>query len=755
MLQHIVTLLGTEDLLLDPPFSQGSSTSSCFNTAFIPLAMEVVPPVPPKDTPRKTKSQVNFSSSVATSVSKRKREDQLVDATTSEDELAGHSPKRHRMTPPHSPDISESTAAKRQSTLRRKKGVKNLSSLNLRHKAEQARLHEQYPRESKFQEGSLTDKPSQKPPSAFTRIISADSGPLEHVDALMTDYHNDMSSHEESTDDLPVGTDVFNFKTTNEPEQTSAFYRFGRRLASSFRPVAMWNKIWNETKEELLQNNIELERRKRQRLQAAHQYAIMKQTGQIPTKKSFANFGSISQRDSGVEMVEQNRLSVSESYPAPPRNGTTSRADSRLTEADGEKTLRGRMHFTRPSLSNLRLNMKRARSDVNLFGSSNRESPTSVSPLKADAGVTELRQSQSRVDLKKQHKLNKRVSDLEMKLYVARKELDDALNDASPMPKIGSKYERFTPLSTMRRKFVPGGLPSLPSERLLDAQSETQNGRTQQGDDQATIRGSRPTAYPRRAADLFEDEPRQDDFAQHNTTQLETAGTPNTKDEHLDQAAAQDSIAIPRATPDSKDDHEISNVMETPVSKQIRIKKRKSCPQTADGSGEDHETERTPVKVIKRSKSSIASHGTTQQRRIHSDTTVVAASDINDDQTDLFQTYADELAQDPAGLQRSASMRLSIDSTAHSLEPLYEEEEGVMTVPLNDIPSQPTAVATPARFGGSTRSMSPVKRSGVKAGAEEVVITRAAEAAKNQPARQARSRSPKKQEEYEWPEDVF
>ncbi|RMX83495.1 hypothetical protein D0867_16080, partial [Hortaea werneckii] len=82
-----------------------------------------------------------------------------------------------------------------------------------------------------------------------------------------------------------------------------------------------------------------------------------------------------------------------------------------------------------------------------------------------------LKKSASRYDIKKQNRLSKRVSDLESKLRVAREELNEALVEASPMPKLGNRYERFTPVSTMkssRPTFIPGRLPTLPSERFLD-----------------------------------------------------------------------------------------------------------------------------------------------------------------------------------------------------------------------------------------------------------------------------------------------
>ena len=134
------------------------------------------------------------------------------------------------------------------------------------------------------------------------------------------------------------------------------------------------------------------------------------------------------------------------------------------------RSIRSRL-FKRPSLASLRPDLKGISSDYNLAASASatRESSSSVSPVKTDFESSALKRSVSKIDLKKQNKLSKRVSDLELKLQHARRELDTALIQASPMPKLGNKYERYTPNSTWKRsKFVPGMLPSLPSERLLD-----------------------------------------------------------------------------------------------------------------------------------------------------------------------------------------------------------------------------------------------------------------------------------------------
>ena len=74
-----------------------------------------------------------------------------------------------------------------------------------------------------------------------------------------------------------------------------------------------------------------------------------------------------------------------------------------------------------------------------------------------------LRKEPSRKELAKHQKLSKRVSDLETQLEDAKKQL--RLSSASPVPPQGPTQ---TPVHVRRKAFVPGLLPSLPSERLIN-----------------------------------------------------------------------------------------------------------------------------------------------------------------------------------------------------------------------------------------------------------------------------------------------
>lgn len=504
--------------------------------------MDRPPPVPPKDTPYKTTMDPDRSTPAPTSGSKRKREahdEQTFSSNLTSPNPKSHSPKRSRQhLQPSDNYTSDDTTPVQPRNVRRKKGSRNLSNLNLRHAAErQARLNAQsqpLPRESKFQEGSLTDKPSDKPPSMFTRFVRTDSGGIRQVEELMADYHNGMPTPRGSVEiglekekaQLPQRASAISSQAGIPDENNGFLFRFGRSLAASFHPVRMWKQVWDETHEDLRQRNLaEIERKRILKEEAERRYAHMKASGQLepravsradavdnydPSRISNAE-SHITTRDSGVifssgALPSDHKRTVSNgSNLAPSTNDVYSQSESEAPETAPQsvvKTLRSRLSFKRPSLQNLRFDLKRTKSDFNLAAAANsqRDSSSSVSPAKNEIPGTGLKKSHSRIDMRRQHKLSKRVSDLESKLQVARRELDDALVQASPMPKLNGKYERFTPNSSIRRpKFVPGKLESLPSERLLDPSQLAL-----QGYDETEVRDHRARAVAELEGDTFD-----------------------------------------------------------------------------------------------------------------------------------------------------------------------------------------------------------------------------------------------------------
>ncbi|KAF2161227.1 hypothetical protein M409DRAFT_28266 [Zasmidium cellare ATCC 36951] len=786
------------------------------------------PPVPPKDPGYQYQSSMDGSRPpTAQSGSKRKREaqdDTLYELRNGRLEVPdsdGHTPKRSRSARgvQSDGDVSTDETPMQQRNLRRKKGIRNLSNLNLRHAASLGNLPQRQTspaRESRFQEGSLNDKPSEKPPSVFTRFERSESGNLIQVDQLMEDYHDGMPmsadsvaatlEYENATRDQRVAEIT---ASRQKKEEGSGIFRFGRSLAATFNPVSVWNKLWAEQKEELSRKAQEEAERKARKAEAEARYAQLKSTGQLGLKP----VGVATPHDSAVTLnggstYREHQRNVSNgSVVRTSYDDIASQEGSEMPDSDVKqlRSSKSRLHLRRPSLQSLRGGLKRIGSVTNLVGATNRDSSSSVSPAKADIEGSALRKSHSKFDLKKQNRLSKRVSDLEVKLQKARGELEEALVQASPMPQLGNKYQRFTPSSTIRRpKFVPGALPTLPSERVLFPE---QLGFRGDEEERVTQR------MPRKALDLstafddiddededMEDTPREkshpargvyeasskatsDPYAgdQHDEPNMTSELTELTSEvEHTNGADPMTTAGGSAETTTEPTQHVANPDLDKKlkalndnikITKKSKSKKRSSKSfndrtyRPSAGSEDDDDIDEQGTAAKKKRKSTGKTDTSPQnkrgkqksprgkaavkktQTRFSPDETErndLPTATSYDQNNDVVMAGAegseDELAQIP-------SVRSSITSE-DQLEPVYEEEEEMTTttttIPVKDVPSKPTAKATPARYmhtATRSRSNSPHKRNGpVKAATEEKMMMRAANAA--QLKRTSRSRSP-------------
>lgn len=845
--------------------------------------MEEAPPVPPKDTRYTTTTMAAESSAAHGSTSKRKRD--ALDITSfdenAEDE---HMPKRRCSPPPQNDidaDASEDATPAYQKNVRRKKGSRNLSHLNLRHAAG---LHKDKDatiksRKSKFIEGSMNDKPSDKPSSMFMRFIRTDSGNIKQVarEDLMQEYHDSNSEPRDSVDTVialekaAIPGRVAEIEADKENKNEGI--TFGK-WASSFHPVALWNKVFAQTREDIIREDFdEAERKAKEKANYEAQYQAMKQAGMFKPKPIGNIYTSVSSRTSGraprdsviamddesdaTDSLEKSRSTCRNeiSRAASQMSGvlpnvlddTTSASEAPETGSKPAKTLKSRLHLKKPSLTNISGTLKRAKSDFSLAQTfQHRESSSSISPVKADFENPGLKKSQSRYDLKKQNKLSKRVSDLESKLSQARKELDEALTEASPMPKYGNKYERFTPQSTLKRpKFVPGQLPSLPSERILMAQQNGEKkidepkvkaigdvsdidakdanlreflaeaqvsnlGREDEDDGVETIKARGPQTrrqYPTRASSLFslgnnnieqqaidsteteqQAEPTiiqgkhkgSSDLTEVTSSQIDDMDPQSTTTCTNNTEAGQKAPAE-YASRDAKLKALDANAKITAKAKKpvTKTKKRKSGADEMDESYKPGKTteeattedeDQTPKKKRKSIPAVNSSPKTKEpskpglrrspkgKKAIQTSPSKKAATEATFTETAPVEEYsAGEGTNGDEAEAEAPSTRTSFDSQGRPLDPVLEEAEeeeagqvgGTTTtnIPLNDEPSKPTAMATPARHaalsvnGHRSRSASPTKQ--LAAGAEEKMITRAAEAAKRHPARaRGRNNSP-------------
>ena len=148
----------------------------------------------------------------------------------------------------------------------------------------------------------------------------------------------------------------------------------------------------------------------------------------------------------------------------PPTQTAGHRSASPFSDASSGR--RSSLRFHKPSLEGL----KRVKSQIHLPSIKRHAEDTASAPSNEinDASGPGLRREVSKKDIAKQFKLSKKVSDLENKLEVARRELELSIQEAPPVPDL--------PARIGRKRFVPGALASLPSERLLTPQIHQNDG---------------------------------------------------------------------------------------------------------------------------------------------------------------------------------------------------------------------------------------------------------------------------------------
>ena len=316
-------------------------------------------------------------------------------------------------------------------------------------------------RPSRFLEGSMNDKVSRQPPSLYIRQEEA-----------MEQY---TSANMEDVDMI--------YDAGIESNKPSSMFRFGKAIASAFGSVNVWqgfNGVWKERTEE----NKAKPEKDALKAKAELKYAELKRSGYKGTQNAPARPESqevpeinyqhtddsrrSSFRDSGVDVdgyrsssdqkVNDQFIASTESLMPPPSLTAGRRSASPFSDASSGR--RSSIRFHKPSLEGL----KRVKSQVHLPSIRRHAEDTPCVPsIEADqAAGPGLRREPSKKDIAKQYKLIKKVSDLENKLETARRELKLSIQEAPPVPDL--------PAHTGRKRFVPGALASLPSERLLTPQ---------------------------------------------------------------------------------------------------------------------------------------------------------------------------------------------------------------------------------------------------------------------------------------------
>lgn len=334
-----------------------------------------------------------------------------------------------------------------------------------------ARQTDRTPRPSKFAEGSMNDKPSKKPPSLYIRD-----------DEAMEEYMAEASNSKPSTARPSQDSNTM-FDAGIEQDRPSTMFRFGKAFASVFNPISVWTGRWKSKEPQANPEQMIFQERQ---VKAQKAYADLKKSGYTGTQSAVTTKGSdnasstqsdgapsssqtASFRDSAVD-VEEYRMSVENKedthvsdsdrniMPAP-SVPFVQRSVSPMPRVTGR---RSSLNLHTPSLSTL----KRVGSHLQLPSAKRNSAQESVRSSTDSVATTvdgqSIRKQPSRKDLAKQKKLYKRVSNLESQLEAARRELGEfeATNDTTD--------DESTHVMRSRPKaFVPGALPSLPSERTL------------------------------------------------------------------------------------------------------------------------------------------------------------------------------------------------------------------------------------------------------------------------------------------------
>jgi hypothetical protein len=333
-------------------------------------------------------------------------------------------------------------------------------------------------RRSRFIEGSMNDRVSEKPPSIFFREDQIQSQNqeynLSHSDAAATSGE----------------------KKTLE-KRSSGIFRFGKAIASAFHPFgsrgANKSEVWRQDIGGGSGVKSQKEIMKQRQIRAEQAYAELKKSGYKGTGTSTSananfNYNSDNKVDAGIadetwkaiqekmgyKMADESRISQDDTLVAVP--GAREEALTPLRAEKGVSKLKSFSEL-RKRTSNLSIPAIRFRD----------ASPMSIPPSDREDeqfhnSHRSMERRQSRKELNRQAKLLKRVSNLEDKLLRARRELREF---ADVGDENNSQHLSVPAVPTIcvddehNRKSGPGTLPTILSERLLDdghirASSETE-----------------------------------------------------------------------------------------------------------------------------------------------------------------------------------------------------------------------------------------------------------------------------------------
>lgn len=268
-------------------------------------------------------------------------------------------------------------------------------------------------RRSRFVEGHMNDTVSEKPPSIFFRDMEGQARGNEPA-ARAANRH-------------------------------SGIFRFGKAVASAFNPFGGWGSVSGIWKGSQVQDRPQEATNDRLK-QAELAYEELKRAGYQGTAKG-SYMQSLGSGTGSAGIPEETWKSIREKM--------------EYGSADASGSATGGVQHSRQSSEQASGN-RDSRSGSSLLPTfpDLRKAKSSLAIKKSDG--QEVRHQRSRKDIQRHAKLMKRVSNLEDKLDRARRELREISGEAEQLMPTTVNEER-----PYQRKFVPGALPSLPSERLL------------------------------------------------------------------------------------------------------------------------------------------------------------------------------------------------------------------------------------------------------------------------------------------------
>ncbi|CAG7969863.1 unnamed protein product [Penicillium nalgiovense] len=300
----------------------------------------------------------------------------------------------------------------------------SLASLRARHAAASA-SNSRRPRgrTSRFVEATMNDSVSEKPPSIYFQEENKQPG-IQH--------------------------------------RSSGIFRFGKAIASAFNPFGGWGKNSEGSPVKSPQKDVIN--------QAEQAYAELKKAGYKGTNKGHYTEGlgvNTTAADQTLRSI-QHKMEYGSPVKGSPVKGPYRHS---IDQENHGAPLRSESSASkRSSLQDLRL----TKSFFKSHGSPSASPAVFCDRTSDEYEQTGLRKRPSRRELSRQTKLLKKVSNLEDKLQRARRELHELTGNEEripePMTQPNTINTEMDP-ALFPRKFVPGALPTLPSERLLDQQA--------------------------------------------------------------------------------------------------------------------------------------------------------------------------------------------------------------------------------------------------------------------------------------------